>query len=149
MDSKHFFIIGCTHNICFDAVTQVRWSACSEKTLEHHKGLLGFDDVHEGHYATNIVETLESVITRFCTIGCGGPGPGVLDDNLKAHIIEHTEVLCADAASNEFAAGRLARKGAFQNVLHVSKDNAHASVRHGRSNFIANLTYIPSQIFLS
>jgi hypothetical protein len=108
---------------------KVRWSACSEETLEHHKGFLGFDYITEGHFALNIVETLERTITRLCTVCSGGPGPQWLDEDLKAHIFDKVEVWCADAASNEFAAGRLARKGAFRNIMHVSKDNTHASVR--------------------
>jgi hypothetical protein len=77
----------------------------------------------------NIVETLERTIQRLCTVGSGGPGPEWFDEELKAHIFDKVEVWCADAASNEFAAGRLARKGAFRNIMHVSKDNTHASVR--------------------
>ena len=122
------FLFG--QSVCFALRTvKVRWSACCENTLEHHKGVLGLDYITEGHHAVNIVETLERTITRFCTVGCGGPGPQWLDEELKAIIFDKIEVWCADAASNEFAAGRIARKGAFRNIMHVSKDNTHASVR--------------------
>ena len=97
--------------------------------MEHHKGFSGFDFVKEGHSAINIVETLERAITRLCTEGSGGPGPEWLDDGLKSHILNQVEVWCADAASNEWAAGRIARKGNFGNLVHISKDNTHASVR--------------------
>lgn len=107
----------------------VRWSACSTKTLEHHKGFLCQEEILEGHFAANIVETLERMLSKFCTVGFGGPGPETLDAELLAHIMQHVEVLCADAASNEYAAGRLARKGNFSNIRHVSKDSAHASTR--------------------
>ena len=107
----------------------VRWSACSAKTLEHHKGFLCQEEILEGHFAANIVETLERMLSKFCTVGFGGPAPETMDAELLSHIMQHVEVLCADAASNEYAAGRLARKGNFSNIRHVSKDSAHASTR--------------------
>ena len=124
---------------------KVRWSACSEETLEHHKGFLGFDYITEGHFALNIVETLERTITRLCTVCSGGPGPQWLDEDLKAHIFDKVEVWCADAASNEFAAGRLARKGAFRNIMHVSKDNTHCKcqVRWCQNSFRKGKQHVP------
>ena len=42
---------------------------------------------------------------------------------------DRLEVFCADGASNEFAAGRLAHNDGFPNLLTIMKDKPHASVR--------------------
>ena len=102
----------------------VRYSACNEVTLVHKKGFLGLEYIDGLQSAAAIVECLEKIIRKFCT----RPDTG-LDEHLEACIKESCEVLCADAASNEFAAGRLARKGAFSNVVTICKDNAHAATR--------------------
>ena len=107
----------------------VRYSACTEVTLMHKKGFLGLDYIDGVQSAAAIVECLEKIIKKFCTRPVTG-----LDEQLEARIKDRCEVLCADAASNEFAAGRLARNGAFANVVTISKDNAHAATRQENEN---------------
>ncbi|CAE7707229.1 unnamed protein product [Symbiodinium sp. CCMP2592] len=106
----------------------VRFSACSEK-LRHCKGVLGHEYVKDGHFAQNINSTLDAILHRFCTVGAGGPGPTSLDTDLLARLHDRIEIYCADAASNEFCAGRLARNDTLPNLLTVLKDKSHASVR--------------------
>ena len=106
----------------------VRFSGCSEK-LRHCKGVLGHEYVKDGHYAQNINSTLDAILHRFCTVGAGGPGPTSLDTDLLARLQDRIEIYCADAASNEFCAGRLARDDKLPNLLTVLKDKSHASVR--------------------
>ena len=106
----------------------VRFSSCDSR-LQHHKGHLGHDYIKDGQYAYNIKATFDRVLERFCTIGAGGPGPTQIDTELLDRLKDRLECVCADAASNEYAAGRLARSDGYPNLLTVMKDKTHASVR--------------------
>ncbi|CAE7323992.1 unnamed protein product [Symbiodinium sp. CCMP2592] len=103
----------------------VRFTAC-DADLSVAKGVLGHKRIQERETSSALVRSVRDMVRHFCLVR------GCLDEGLAAHICDKVQIICADKASNEQVAGRMARSDTnplFKNAHVVNHDSAHAMQR--------------------
>ena len=101
----------------------VRYSAVSRDSQSCSRGLLGLCH-NAGTKALDLLDSMASIITRFCTLPSGE-----VDEQLFQHICHKVEFLQADAASDEQLTMRFSEQELFMNVRVIDKDPTHAARR--------------------